>query len=193
MGKHTCAIHVIVADTNADGASNFGEFNIVDYAKYGAADESTSKMRVETDDGATTYGATSATGKTVMPRSTGVKSITGIIYYSFGNYKLVPRTNNDIIQGTVSVDNDNSALTTACIQPHPANASSVLRYSIAMPAEYSISIFDIHGNPVTTLVADYHNVGEYSIALPSTLTSGLYQYRIASMMGMSTGTFTVVK
>ncbi len=88
--------NVIVVDTNADAPSNFGEFHIVDADLFGTAEESTARLRVETDDGATSYGTRGTDGKTVLHRGQLLDYIRGILFYSFGNYKLVPRKDDDI-------------------------------------------------------------------------------------------------
>lgn len=87
---------VIVADTNADAPSNFGEFHIVDAELFGTPNESASWLRVETDDGATSYGTRGTDGKRVLPRGQRLDYIRGILFYSFGAYKLVPRKDDDI-------------------------------------------------------------------------------------------------
>ena len=88
--------NVVVADTNADAPSNFGEFHIVDAELFNTPAEASAWVRVETDDGATSYGTRGTDGKTVLQRGQRLDYIRGILFYSFGNYKLVPRKDDDI-------------------------------------------------------------------------------------------------
>ncbi len=88
--------NVIVADSNADAPSNFGEFTIVDAELFDTPGETTARLRVETDDGATHYGTRGTDGKIVLQRGQRLEYIRGILFYSFGNYKLVPRKDDDI-------------------------------------------------------------------------------------------------
>lgn len=87
---------VVVADTNADAPSNFGEFTIVDAELFGTPAESIARVRVETDDGATRYGTRGTDGKVVLQRGQRLEHIRGVLFYSFGNYKLVPRRDDDV-------------------------------------------------------------------------------------------------
>ncbi|MEN3026523.1 MAG: hypothetical protein ABDH31_02295 [Chlorobiota bacterium] len=88
--------NVIVTDTNADAPSNFGEFFVVDAELFGTPQEATARLRVETDDGATRYGTRGTDGKTVLQRGQRLEYLRGILFYSFGNYKLVPRKDDDL-------------------------------------------------------------------------------------------------
>jgi hypothetical protein len=109
---------VVVADTNADAPSNFGEFSIVDAELFGTPEESTARLRVETDDGATSYGTRGTDGKKVLQRGQRLDYIRGILFYSFGNYKLVPRKDDDIGLAS-SVPWTNTAAEVR-VQPQPA-------------------------------------------------------------------------
>ncbi len=88
--------NIVVSDTNADAPSNFGEFYIVDADAFGTPEELTSRVRVETDDGATRYGTRGTDGKIVLQYGQRLDYIRGILFYSFGNYKLVPRKDDDV-------------------------------------------------------------------------------------------------
>lgn len=182
--------NVIVTDTNADGTSNFGEFNVVDASLYNSATESLSKMRVETDDGATTYGSTSATGKTVMSRGTGIKNLTGIMFFSFGNYKLVPRTNADIELGSVSVENDMTE-SSFDITPHPVHTTALIRCEVSSTKQAMFKIMNLAGQEVysTQAINEYGNV--HSAMIPAGLSAGIYIFKMLGDMEVQSGTFIV--
>jgi hypothetical protein len=86
----------VVADSNADAPSNFGEFTVVDAELFDTPQEASARLRVETDDGATSYGTRGTDGKRVLQRGQRIRVLRGILFYSFGNYKLVPRKDEDI-------------------------------------------------------------------------------------------------
>lgn len=182
--------NVIVTDTNADGASNFGEFNVVDAALYNTATESLSKMRIETDDGSTTYGSTSATGKTVLQRGTGMTSLTGIMFFSFGNYKLVPRTNSDIVLGAVSVENDMSSNRFE-ITPHPVRSTAMIQCEIKATTQPIMKIMNLAGQELYAIETINQQGNMHSAMIPSGLPAGMYMFKMIGDIETQTGTFIV--
>lgn len=181
--------NVIVADSNADGASNFGEFTVVDASLFNGATESLSKMRVETDDGATTYGSSTTAEKTALKRSTEIKNITGIMYFSFGNYKLVPRTNADIVFGSVSVEDVSSQQVE--IIPHPAQPLSKIYATVSSSIPPMLHIMNIHGQKIYSVETSMDSDKRYYAVIPHGLSSGLYLYSIKGDSDIVTGTFII--
>ncbi len=182
--------NVIVTDTNADGASNFGEFNVVDAALYNSATESLSKMRVETDDGSTTIGSTSAAGKTVLSRGTGMTSLSGIMFFSFGNYKLVPRTNADIVLGAVSVEND-AVSKSFDITPHPVRTNAMIQCEIKATNQPIMKIMNISGQELFSIETINQQGNMHSAIIPSGLPAGMYMFKIIGDFEVQSGTFIV--
>jgi hypothetical protein len=182
--------NVIVADTNADGTSNFGEFNVVDGNLYNGATESLSKMRVETDDGSTTYGSTSAAGKTVLARGTGITNLTGIMFFSFGNYKLVPRTNSDITLGSVSVENDIINADIAII-PHPVRTISMIQCEMQSRKQPILTIMNLAGQELFTITTINREGSIHSAMIPSGLPAGMYMFKMIGDAEIKSGTFIV--
>lgn len=178
---------VIVTDSNADGSSNFGEFSIVDGFLYNGPTESLSKMRVETDDGSTTYGSVSSGEKTALKRGTGIKSITGIMYFSFGNYKLVPRTNPDIVLGPVSVEEDVDYQTE--VIPHPAQSQSRIYANIQSSIQPIVYIMNSRGQQIATLEVLNDGSNRYYAILPAGLTPGMYSFRFVGDLQSVSGIF----
>lgn len=181
---------VIVADSNADGASNFGEFSIVDASLYNGATESNSKMRVETDDGATTYGSSTASGKTALARGTTIKNIMGIMYFSFGNYKLIPRTNNDVQLGPVSIEND-VITEEPDIIPHPVRSASYIRCSMNSVRLPIVQIMNLSGRVIETLETNVLDNSVFTARIPDGLAAGAYSYRMIGDKEIKSGTFIV--
>jgi hypothetical protein len=182
--------NLIVTDTNADGASNFGEFNVVDASLYNSATESLSKMRVETDDGSTTYGSSSSAGKTVLSRGTGIKDLTGIMFFSFGNYKLVPRTNTDIELGSVSVEQD-AIIGQFEIVPHPVRSIATIQCEINTTKQPILKIMNLSGQELFTIETFNQKDNIHSAMIPSGLSAGMYLFKMIGDSEVKTGTFIV--
>jgi len=180
---------VIVTDSNADGSSNFGEFSIVDGFLYNGPTESLSKMRVETDDGSTSYGSVTSAEKSALKRGTGIKSITGIMYFSFGNYKLVPRTNPDILLGPVSVEEDMRYKTE--VVPHPAQSQSRIYANIQSTIQPTLFILDSRGQQVAALEVMMDSSNRYYGIIPSGLIPGMYGFRFVGDLQSASGLFIV--
>ncbi len=72
--------------------------------------------------------------------------------------------------------------------PNPFNPSSTIRYDLPMSGHVRISLYDVVGKEVATLVDDYRTAGSYDITVSADkLSSGVYLYR------MQSGTFNAVK
>ncbi|MBI3123465.1 MAG: Ig-like domain-containing protein [Ignavibacteriales bacterium] len=65
--------------------------------------------------------------------------------------------------------------------PNPFNPSTTIKYSVSKPCIVQLKVFDILGREVETLVDEYKQPGVYNstfYTLRSTLTSGVYFYRL---------------
>lgn len=182
--------NVTVIDENADGnvgpdqgsggSRNFGEIII--------ADDSNIGTRVELQQGNNDYHNfwDSSLENEPIRIQTGnsFDKIIGIQYFSFSNYKLVPRTNNDFEGMTTSVEDevltaDNFAL--AQNYPNPFNPSTVIEFSIPMTGKVSLKIYDILGQEVMSLLNNEMNRGVHRVNFDaSKLSSGIYFYTLQS-------------
>jgi hypothetical protein len=183
-------INPFVVDDNADGNSgpdegsggnrNFGEILI--------ADESTVSMRVEMQDGTHDYNnywdfLQDGSDYQVATNDT-FDEIRGILFFSFGNYKLVPRSNEDFIGWsgtTVGVEDETLPFTYALEQnyPNPFNPSTAIKYSLKEAGLVNIKVYNIVGQEVLTLVNNIQQAGNHSINFDaSSLASGIYMYQI---------------
>lgn len=89
---------------------------------------------------------------------------------------------NDIFENNNSILRDYSVMN----YPNPFNASTIIHYSIPKCSRINLTLLDIHGRIVRTLIDDIQYPGEYSEILDaSQLCSGLYFARLRS------GDFTV--
>ncbi len=171
--------NVSVIAANADDPSNFGEMLI---------DDNTGGTRVELQDGNLTYHnlwdpalADSAGMKQVFTGDT-FDSITGILYYSFGDYKLQPRTDADLVGFTTDVEDLNILPETYSISqnyPNPFNPSTKIQFSLPEASNVKVKIYDVLGREVARLVNEYKNAGTYTVNFnASNLSSGIYFYSL---------------
>ncbi|MHC1737623.1 MAG: T9SS type A sorting domain-containing protein [Ignavibacteriaceae bacterium] len=65
--------------------------------------------------------------------------------------------------------------------PNPFNPSTTISYRMATAQNVTLKIFDVLGNEVATLVNEVQNAGNYSVEFDaSTLSSGIYMYRLSA-------------
>jgi hypothetical protein len=67
------------------------------------------------------------------------------------------------------------------IAPNPVRGATVLRFSLGLDGPARLTIHDIHGHVVTTLVDGYLRAGDYEVLWNATaLPDGVYFYRLES-------------
>ena len=178
--------NVVVADTNADAPSNFGEFNIVDSTEYGGANEGNARLRVETDDGNTQYATKTANAKVWLQRGQRITSLKGIMLYSFSNYKVVPRQNDDVVLGAVSVDEAENTLAhfTMAAFPNPMQFNGSIELTFNIPTSAGITMYDAAGRLVSEIERSEYPAGTFRLNLNTAkLTNGTYTYVVTSADG----------
>jgi hypothetical protein len=63
--------------------------------------------------------------------------------------------------------------------PNPFNPSTVIRYAVRERTEIDLSVFDVTGRKITTLVSGMADAGNYEITFSANnLPSGVYLYRL---------------
>ncbi len=114
--------------------------------------------------------------------------LTGFGYFSFGNYKIIPRDTLDVIPVDVSIDEDLAVPTEFELEqnyPNPFNPSTDIRYSIAKAGIYSLEIYNVLGQRIATLVSKQHAIGTHQInwagfdSNGAQVGSGIYFYRLS--------------
>jgi hypothetical protein len=147
-------------------------------------------------DGRHTYSnvlADTLVGLTVVKVGAKFTSVTGIIHFSSGRYKITPRNNNDWVgyQPVLNVRRENMVAREFSLEqnyPNPFNPATTLRYAIPAGTDVTLKVYNIIGQEVATLVNEYQTSGVYTVNFDaSKLSSGIYLYRI------SAGTFVQVK
>lgn len=176
---------ISVTDENADGepgpsTSNFGEILV--------ADTSNVNTRVELQDGNHQYHNFWEASLELVPTRVlvghTIDELTGILYYSFSNYKLIPRKNEDFFNYSVDV---NENLTTVYEYkldqnyPNPFNPSTKIDYTLKAEGLVTLKIYNILGQEVAALINTNQAAGNHSVSFDaSRLASGIYMYKLDS-------------
>jgi len=180
---------VTVTDENADGNagpnisgtnSNFGEILI--------ADASGINTRVELQDGKNSYHNFDLPELELIPTrlipGNTFDELKGVMYFSFGNYKLIPRKDDDFVGYAVNVEDELNSVNDfklAQNYPNPFNPSTTISYSIKDEGLVTLKIYNILGQQVANIVNEVKTPGNYSVSFnASNLASGIYLYKINS-------------
>lgn len=181
---------VVVSNENADGNpgpngggnSNFGEIVV--------KDASNVDTRVELQEGNHVYhnqwiaGLDTVTGNIRVKATDTFTQMHGVLFYSFGNYKLVPRKNDDFV-GYVADANEQDVpeITSYNLDqnyPNPFNPTTTISYSIPKAGFVEIKVFNILGQEVKSLVNLEQTPGNYKVIFDGRdMTSGVYLYQIS--------------
>ncbi|MFZ4619355.1 MAG: T9SS type A sorting domain-containing protein [Bacteroidota bacterium] len=121
-----------------------------------------------------------------------IKSLTGVMHYFNGRYKLTPRTNADF--GTVTgvkISRNEVApeqYTLGQNYPNPFNPTTNIQYGLPVSGRVTLKVYNVLGQEMMTLVNETQNAGVYTVNFDaSKFSSGMYLYRITS------GNFVQVK
>jgi hypothetical protein len=110
--------------------------------------------------------------------------LTGILDYSFSNYKLEPRKNSDFgaITGVYQVaDVLPKQYELTQNYPNPFNPSTTIQFSIPEAGRVSLKVFNLLGQHVATLMDGVQNAGRYNVRFDaSKLSTGVYFYQLQS-------------
>ncbi len=176
--------NLTVSAQSADGASNFGEIYVTD----GSGD-----TRVELEDGNHPYNNGSTADlqdddpNFFVEAGNTFESISGIMYFSFGNYKLNPRQESDFVGFATSVEENGTIPTVFNLDqnyPNPFNPTTSISYDLPKNEFVSINVFDLMGREVKTLVNKEQVAGFRSVKWDATnnlgqpVSAGMYIYTI---------------
>lgn len=182
--------NVTVTDENADGNPgpdegtggnrNYGDILVAN------TNNIYSTTRVDLQDGTHIYHNFWKVGQDTIPiyvkQGYTFESITGVLWYSFGYYKLIPRKNDDFSGLSVVENNVELPEKYSLSQnyPNPFNPSTKINYSLPVEGNVSLKIYDILGREVRTLINnETKTAGEYTINFDARdLPSGIYIYRL---------------
>lgn len=172
-------VNVKVDSGNADGSYNYGEILVND---------NSGPTRVELQDGNHKYH--NAWDSTMISNPSYVwvrkgnrfSEINGVLFFSFYNYKLVPRKDNDFVGYVSSSENEAVKPVEYKLEqnyPNPFNPATTISYSLPKAGNVTLKIFNVLGQEVKTLINEYQNQGNYKVTFDaSALTSGVYFYSL---------------
>lgn len=96
-----------------------------------------------------------------------------------------------------NIENENSTPTSFKLYnnyPNPFNPSTQIRYDIPNSALVTLSVFDLSGKLVKTIVNEVKTAGSYSVEFDATgLSSGIYLYRLKAGSYTNVQKMTLVK
>ncbi len=149
-----CVENLTVTNPFPDGASNFGEFTI---------DDGSGPIRV--DDA---FNAFNGNLDSSFVLGDHIDKLIGFQYFSFSNYKILPRNYNDIIGHThVAVKEETKSSVKGfrldANYPNPFNSQTFIRYSIPTQSTVTVLIYNLLGEKVRTLYQGVAAPGEYQI------------------------------
>jgi hypothetical protein len=138
--------------------------------------------------------ADSITGKTILRVGNKIGVLRGIVYYSFNQYKFVPRTDDDfigvVLTGVAERTGTEMPAVYALSQnyPNPFNPSTTIHYALPTAGMTTLKVYNLLGQEVATLVNEMQAPGSYRVQFnASSLSSGVYFFRVQS------GSFSAVK
>jgi hypothetical protein len=121
----------------------------------------------------------------------------GVHFFSFSNYKLTPRRTGDFegyLFTNEPVNPTPKQFALAQNYPNPFNPITMIRYELPERADVSLKVYDILGREVATLVNASQGQGSYQVPFnASTLSSGVYFYRLKAGSFMQTKKMLLVK
>ncbi|MCH9030081.1 MAG: T9SS type A sorting domain-containing protein [Bacteroidetes bacterium] len=166
--------NLVVTDENADGPpSNFGEMLV---------DDGTGDTRVELEDGNHSYHNLSDPLRTYYVMTGSIfDALSGVMYYSFGNYKLVPRNDDDFVGFTTDVTEGGEIPIEYSLSqnyPNPFNPSTTIQYSLPEAGDVTFRIYNLLGQEVKTVFNNVsQSAGTHKVVISaSELPSGIYFY-----------------
>ncbi len=171
--------NLVVTNENPDAPSHFSEFVVSDGLL---------GMRVDDGPGTSSWISQYSSNPADNPdhlivTGTTIERLRGIMYYSFGNYKLVPRNVDDFANVTSVTDRVDDGIPQAfdLLQnyPNPFNPVTRIRFSLPKDVHVTLRIFNVLGQQVKVLVDEHHTAGTYVATFDAAaLSSGVYFYRI---------------
>ena len=182
--------NAVVTATNADDPSGpFGEFAINSDGDSGSGlrvDDASNLLEYTNDDPGSVY----STGERL-------EFVQGVLWYSFSNFKLEPQSFDDI-GAVTNVATESTELPEGFSlhqnYPNPFNPTTSIRFDVANTANVSLRVFDTLGREVATLVNGQMQAGTHSVSFDaSSLTSGVYMYRLSNGVNTQTRTMLLMK
>ncbi len=180
--------NVTVTHVNADGPDDetgFGEFQF--------SSDGSDANQVRADDSSDSFPATYNIDNLTNGQQLGF--VQGLWWFSFGNYKLLPESPDDI--GTVVSNEDGTAadgFTLESAYPNPFEATTTIRFTTAQQGPVVLAVYDIVGRRVATLVDGDLAAATHTVTLDGRgLAGGTYVVRLQAGDRVSTQKLVLVK
>ncbi len=178
--------NVFVVNQNPDAPSQFGEWSIYK--------DTTTTVGLRVDDQSFDIQANFALDSLSLNQQLGF--LRGILTFSFGNWKVLPRNRSDI-QGYntpigLSVGKITKNGVDLTVFPNPSNGNLNIKFNEELRNAVSIEIMDIQGKVVARRNAVMTNNGIVSLEL-SSLPNGVYMGRISNSQVSENFRFVVSK
>ncbi|MCB2230345.1 T9SS type A sorting domain-containing protein [bacterium] len=115
---------------------------------------------------------------------------------SFDGLRYLPISPTDIQEPPVALP---SAVQLSRNYPNPFNPSTTIRFSLAQASPVQLTVFNILGQEIRTLVDEYKPAGDYSVIWDgrdvdgSLVSSGVYLYRLTTDQGSLARQMVLVK
>ena len=173
--------NVSVVNENADGPNrNYGEMLIND---------GSGATRVELQDGNNHYhnnwnpALADSAGMIQIKTGDTFESLTGVMNYSFNNFKLIPRKDDDFA-GLTDVKKLSGVPNRFELQqnyPNPFNPTTIIEFSLSEKSMTNLKVYNILGQEVAILVNEVKSAGSYKVNFnASGLTTGIYFYQLSA-------------
>ena len=180
---------VTVVATNADAPSGpFGEFLVSSDGTVGNA------FRVDDYSNAITYGGNDPAE--IVSEGDVLDFVRGPVYFSFGNYKLAPATEDDISAFSTASEGGLQARSIRIVgtRPNPARSSAQVQFELDATGPASLRLYDALGRQVATLAAGDFAAQTHTAELDvNGLASGVYVLRLEAAGEVATTRITVVR
>ncbi len=140
-------------------------------------------------------------GKTILKQGDRISSLTGVMYYSFNRYKIVPRTNADFgtVTGVLNPVEQGipSGFALSNNYPNPFNPTTQFDVTLLFASHVDVTVYNMLGQNVRTLVNEDRTSGTYTLLWDgnnnagNVLPSGVYLVRMN--VGSTAGSFSSVR
>jgi len=112
-------------------------------------------------------------------------AISGVLYYSFGDYKLVPRNDDDFVGLSTGVNDLEKLPTEYSISqnyPNPFNPSTTIEYSLPEAGNVTLYVYNLLGQRVKTVLENTpQSAGTHRIVFSAQeFPSGIYFYSFSA-------------
>ena len=113
-----------------------------------------------------------------------IYSITGVVDYSYGNFKLEPRDDDDFVFESSVEDLTCSPVTLLGNYPNPFNPSTTISFTTEHTESTELIIYNLKGQKVKQLISDQLSAGQHSVVWDGRddhnkpVSSGIYFYKL---------------